>query len=138
MRAPRAWGLAGLACLVATIGASAWLWTPWRYFPASEVARPAMPMQGLRLQYPPGREGVDYYGTLRLDVYIDERGHVDRIEVLESTVPESFRAAAMERFRVTPFEAARRYGLPVKSVKRVEISFAPPVNQLDSGPSSTR
>lgn len=136
--APPVWGLVAGVLLAVAIAAYAWLWTPWRYFPASELARPAAPTRDLRLQFPPGREGVDYYGTLRFDVYIDERGRVDRIDVLESTVPESFRAAALARFRMTPFEPAVRYGRAVKSVKRVEVSFVPPVNGLEGGPTSNR
>lgn len=124
---------AGFAGLLA---AYAWLWTPWRYFPASELAHPAAPMRDVGLRYPPGKEGVDYYGTLRLDLYIDERGHVDRVEVLEATVPESFRASAVAAFAATPFDPAVRYGRRVKSVKKVEVRFAPPLRGLDASPAS--
>jgi hypothetical protein len=63
---------------------------------------------------------------------------VDRVDVLESSVPEAFRASAVERFRVTPFEPAVRYGRPVKSVKRVELRFVPTSGALDTGPTSNR
>ncbi len=126
--------VAGL--IAAGLAAYAWLWTPWRYFPPNEVKRVAYPMHDVGLQFPPGREGIDYYGTLRLDLYIDERGHVDRVEVLESSVPESFRASAVAAFAGTPFDPAVRYGRPVKSVKKVEVKFAPPLRGLDSGPMS--
>ena len=130
------WGAAAAVAFAVALGAYAWLWTPWRYFPADQLARVAYPMRDVGLQFPPGREGVDYYGTLRLEVYIDERGHVDRVEVLESSVPESFRASAVAAFAGTPFDPAVRYGRPVKSVKKVEVKFAPPLRGLDSGPMS--
>jgi len=137
MKIPRAaWGAAVAVLFAAGMGAYAWLWTPWRYFPAAEVTHVAYPMHDVGLQYPPGREGVDYYGTLRLELYIDERGHVDRVEVLESSVPESFRASAVRAFAGTPFDPAVRYGRPVKSIKKVEVSFAPPVRALDATPAS--
>jgi TonB family protein len=137
MKIPRpAWAGVAAVLFAAGMGTYAWLWTPWRYFPAAEVARVAYPMRDVGLQYPPGREGVDYYGTLRIELYIDERGHVDRAEVLESSVPESFRASAMQAFARTPFDPAVRYGRPVKSIKRVEVSFAPPVRALDATPAS--
>ena len=123
--------VAGL--IAAGLAAYSWLWTPWRYFPPDELARVAYPMRDVGLQFPPGREGIDYYGTLRLEVYIDERGHVDRVDVVESSVPESFRASAVAAFAGTPFDPAVRYGRPVKSVKKVEVKFAPPVRGLDSG-----
>jgi TonB family protein len=126
---------AGVA-FVALFGAYAWLWAPWRYFPADELARVAYPMRDVGLQYPPGVEGVDYYGTLRLNLYIDERGHVDRVEVVEATVPESFRASAVAAFGGTPFDPATRYGRPVKSMKKVEVKFAPPLRGLDSSNAS--
>jgi len=127
---------AALALFVVLLAAYAWLWTPWRYFPASEIKRAAFPMRDVGLQYPPGREGVDYYGTLRLDLYISERGHVDRVDVVEASVPESFRASAVKAFAATPFAAAVRYGRRVKSIKRVEVTFAPPLRTLDSSPAS--
>lgn len=136
MRIPRAaWGAAA-AGFVALLAAYAWLWTPWRYFPANELARVAYPMHDVGLQYPPGREGVDYFGTLRLDLYIDERGHVDRVDVAESTVPESFRASAVAAFAATPFDPAVRYGRPVRSLKKVEVKFAAPIMGLDASPAS--
>src|SRR5262249_37460067 len=57
--------VAAAAVFAVLIAAYAWLWTPWRYFPANEVARVAYPMRDVGLQFPAGREGVDYYGTLR-------------------------------------------------------------------------
>jgi len=128
--------VAAAALFVGLLAAYAWLWTPWRYFPADRLSRVAYPRRDVGLQFPPGREGVDYYGTLRLDLYIDERGHVDRVQVEESSVPESFRASAVAAFAGTPFDPAVRYGRPVKSVKRVEVKFAPPIQGLDAGPMS--
>jgi len=126
-------GLAVVAAVLALAGACAWLWAPWRYFTAAEVSHVADPMRDVGLAFPPAPEGVDYFGILRLDLYIDARGHVDRVEVVSSTVPASFRDGAVRAFGTTPFDPAVRYGLKVKSVKRVEVRFEPPVRGLNPG-----
>ena len=125
-----AWlGLAGVLVL-ALLGAYAYLWAPWRYFPGAALDHVAAPSRDVGLVYPSGREGIDYYGTLRMDLYIGADGTVDRVEVLESTVPESFRASAIQAFRAARYEPAVRYGRIVKSIKRVEVRFAPQVGGL--------
>ena len=130
---PKAWHLAAAAAMLVFALAAAYAWqrTPSRYFPAEEVDRGAFPLHDVGLVFPPGREGVDYFGTLRMDVYIDEKGHVDRIEVLEATVPATFRQSAVRAFMETPFEPAVRRGRAVKSVKKVEVRFKAPVRELD-------
>ena len=130
----RAWvGLGIPAALFALAAAYAWLWAPWRYFTAKEVHHAAAPMHDVGLHFPPAPEGVDYYGILRLDLYIDARGHVDRVEVVSSTVPAAFRDDAVRAFEATPFDPAVRFGMPVKSVKRIEVRYEPPVRGLNPG-----
>jgi protein TonB len=116
---------------LATAGVAWWrLRTPSRYFTAAEVEHVAVPVRRLELQFPQGREGIDYYGTLRMDVLIGENGHVDRVDVLESTVPQAFRDHAVGVFSAAAFEPAQRNGAPVKSVKKVEVRFAPPIGSI--------
>ena len=126
------WAVLVLAALAG--GAAAWwaLRTPSRYFTAAEVEHVATPVRRLELEFPKGREGIDYYGTLRMDVLIDEKGHVDRVDVIQSTVPRDFRDHAVQVFSTAVFEPAQRNGRPVKSVKKVEVKFAPPISGLRS------
>lgn len=119
-----------LAALAIAVVAGWRLRTPARYFTAAEVEHVAVPVRRLELEFPPGREGVDYYGTLRMEVLIDQKGHVDRVDVLESTVPQSFRDHAVQVFSTAAFEPAQRDGAPVKSVKKVEVRFAPPIGSI--------
>lgn len=130
---PKRWqaGLAIAAVVLAAWLAFEWLATPSRYFTAAELERVAMPVTDVGLEFPPGREGIDYYGTLRMEVYIDEHGHVDRVEVLESTVPAAFMASAVAKFRAATFAPAERRGRPVKSVKKVEVRFQAPLSGLE-------
>ncbi|HET7401630.1 MAG TPA: energy transducer TonB, partial [Usitatibacter sp.] len=125
--------VAAVLALAALAGAAAawwWLRTPSRYFTAAEVEHVAAPVRRLELQFPEGREGIDYYGTLRMDVLIDEKGHVDRVDVIQSTVPQAFRDHAVQIFSTAVFEPAQRGGRAVKSVKKVEVQFAPPIRGL--------
>ncbi|HWH42208.1 MAG TPA: TonB family protein [Usitatibacter sp.] len=121
-----------LVLVALAIAGVAWwrLRTPARYFTAAEVEHVAVPVRRLELEFPQGREGIDYYGTLRMEVLIDEKGHVDRVDVLESTVPQAFRDHAVQVFSTAAFEPAQRNGAPVKSVKKVEVRFAPPIGSL--------
>lgn len=123
----------GVLVVVALAGAvAAWWWlrTPSRYFTAAEVEHVAAPVRRLELEFPQGREGIDYYGTLRMDVLIDEKGHVDRVDVIQSTVPQAFRDHAVQVFSTAAFEPAQRDGRAVKSVKKVEVKFAPPIGGM--------
>ena len=124
--------VAVLAVMALAGAAALWLRTPSRYFTAVEVEHVATPVRRLELEYPQGREGIDYYGTLRMDVLIDEKGHVDRVDVIQSTVPRDFRDHAVQVFSTAVFEPAQRNGRPVKSVKKVEVKFAPPISGLRS------
>lgn len=132
--------LALLAAILGSAAAGWWWWQrpPDRYFGLKEVDRAAYPNRRIDLEPPKGREGVDYYGTLRMDVFIDHRGNVERVEMLESTVPPSFREKAVKAFTGVDFEPALKAGRKVKSLKRVEIRFLPPIRDLDASQPSDR
>jgi len=131
---------AAVLALLAAATAGAW-WhfhVPSRYFPASEVDHRAAPLKRIDLDIPVGSEGVEYFGKLRMDVFIDHRGRVDRVEVLESTLPQSFRDSAVKTFSEVRFDPAVKDGRAVKSVKRVEVDFAPPVPEAGAPMSGDR
>jgi hypothetical protein len=132
---------AAIALAVVLALAGGWWWwqqPPARYFELKEVERAAYPLKRIDLEHPPGREGVDYYGTLRMDVMIDHRGGVDAVEVRQATVPAAFRDAAVKAFGEARYEPAVREGRKVKSVKRVEVRFAAPLRELDASQPSER
>jgi TonB family protein len=122
-----------LALVASAIGAWLACRAPSRYFTASELDHVATPLSDIGLAFPKGREGIDYFGTLRMDVYIDEAGRVDRVQVLESTVPRTFRDSAVGAFSRARFEPALRKGRAVKSIKKVEVRFAAPLSELNRG-----
>ena len=113
---------AALIALAAAVAAW-WVHVPSRYFPASEVDHVAAPLRAVDLSFP--ENGPEIFGKLPLNLFIYHRGVVDRAEVLESTVPPSFRNYAVGVFTATRFDPAQRGGRAVKSVKKIEIVFAP-------------
>jgi protein TonB len=119
-------GVAAAAVLAAL--ASAWLYWHFHYFTASEVDRPAYPLQGIDLPYPKGPGGVDYYGSLKLELYIDAQGDVARVALLDTTVPRAYEEVALRAFRQARFGPALKWGRPVRSRKKIEVGFTPPVD----------
>ena len=125
--------LAAIAlCIVVAVALGAVLWRESaRYFPASELDAKPFPMRRVDLDFPPARNGIEYYGKLRLDVFINAQGGVDRVDVLVASVPAAFSDAAVKAFSEARWEPGRRWGRRVKSVKAVEIDYDPPVPGLD-------
>jgi len=50
------------------------------------------------------------------------------VEIGESTVPPETREAAIRAFSQARWEPGRKWGIRVKSVKRVEVDLTPPPN----------
>ena len=61
-----------------------------------------------------------------MNVYISAEGAVDRVEVVESRVPEAFRDAAVKAFAQSRWEPGVKGGRKVGSVKQIEVAFQPP------------
>ncbi|MGZ5659736.1 MAG: energy transducer TonB [Usitatibacter sp.] len=96
-----------------------------RYLPAGEVDSKPYPLKRIELEPPPS-DGPAYYGKLRLAVYIDAHGKVDRVAVVGAGVPGRLRDGAVKAFEQSRWEPARKWGVAVKSVKEVEVEFEPP------------
>jgi outer membrane biosynthesis protein TonB len=120
--------LAALA--VAAALAASWFFLDPRYYPASELDRKPYPMQRIDLDFPPAAGGVEYFGKLRVNVYIGRDGAVDRVELLSSAVPAHFSEAAVRALRESRWEPGRSGPRRVRSVKTYEIDFEPPVPGL--------
>jgi hypothetical protein len=123
-----------IAWIFAVVAAAAVLFFAFmrlHYFKAADLDARPYPMRGIDLEPPAARQGVEYYGKLRLDVYIGADGVVDHIDAGKSTVPLRFREQAAKAFAQTRWEPGRKWGMAVKSLKVVEVDFEPPVRSLD-------
>ena len=118
---------AALSALLAAL-AAAWLYWHFHYFTASEVDRPAFPLKPIDLPYPKARGGVDYYGSLELELYVDAQGNVVRVALVSAAVPQAYEEVALDSFRLARFGPALKWGRPVRSRKKIEVRFTPPVD----------
>jgi TonB family protein len=93
------------------------------YFQRAQLdARPYL-VTRVAPEYPPGVPPTG--GKARIRLFINERGFVDHVAVVESTQPEKFGEAAASAFRTAQFEPGRRRGAAVKSQMLIEMKFAP-------------
>ncbi|HXF79705.1 MAG TPA: hypothetical protein VN598_12625 [Usitatibacter sp.] len=123
---------AGVLAVAAAAVLAAGIFLRTHHFTANEVNTRAIPWRDVDLTPPKGRNGVDYYGKLRLDIYIAANGAVERIDTAGSTVPQAFRQEAVKAFSSVGWEPAHKWGIRVPSVKRVEVDFEPPVGGLEN------
>jgi hypothetical protein len=119
------------AALLAAGAFAFWFFLDPIYHPVVDVDRKPYPMRRIDLEFPPVEKGIEYYGKLRIDVYIGRDGATDRVEVVSANVPARFTAEAVRSLEQTTWEPARMGWRRVRSLKRYEIDFAPPVRSLD-------
>ena len=62
-------------------------------------------------------------GTARIRLFINERGFVDRVTVVESVASAKFGEAAADAFRKAQFEPGKLKGAAVKSQVLIEVDF---------------
>ena len=62
-------------------------------------------------------------GTARIRLFINERGFVDRVTVVESVASAKFGEAAADAFRNAQFEPGKLKGAAVKSQVLIEVDF---------------
>jgi outer membrane biosynthesis protein TonB len=106
------------------------------HFAEAGLDRRPFPLRAIALDPPTQPEGIEYYGKLRLHVFIGADGVVDRVEAMESTLPASFREAAVRAFSQARWEPGRKWGLPVGARKVVEVNFPPPSRAIEGSISS--
>jgi hypothetical protein len=96
------------------------------YFDSRGLDPHPFPLRAVELPAPKDKNGVEYFGRILLDVYIDADGVVDHVDARESTVPQAMRDEAVRAFSEVRWEPGRKWGIRVKSVKRIEVDLAPP------------
>lgn len=125
MTGKRRAALAAAAILAASLAVAAWLHDA-RYRSAREVDHQAYPLRRIDLDPPQAPAGVEYFGTVRIDLYIGTDGRVHRAELVESTLPPAIRERFVAAFTSARWQPARLGGREVRSVKRVEVELEPP------------
>ena len=98
---------------------------PKRYYGAAEVDERAAPTDMAVLVYPEKAYLNRIRGTVRVRVYINDAGRVDKAEIVAATPGGHFEQAALEAVQRSRFAPARKDGRPVPSQKLIEVEFDP-------------
>jgi len=102
-----------------------------RYYRNSEVDQQAVPIVHGPLIFPEQAYVSKLAGTVRARVYIDERGNVVSVRIVETRpVRGVFEDAALEALSQVRYRPALLAGEPVKSQKVIEVSFNPYEEQV--------
>ena len=97
------------------------------YLSSGGLDPPPRPLDDIDPVVPP--EAGPRGGVVVLRLFINERGGVDKAEVLSSTPPGLFDAAALEAFGNARFSPGYFAGVPVKS----QVTFEVKIRGLGSG-----
>lgn len=95
------------------------------FFRGSEVDERAMPLNEVNLVYPERAMATDLSGVVTLRLKIDHQGVLRDATVVDAQPVGVFESAALEAVRALKFRPAKRNGLPVASVKTIEVPFHP-------------
>lgn len=91
------------------------------YYGPEELDQLATPTNGAGFLLPVLDLTPDQPGRVRAKIYINERGGVDRVEILDSDPPGVFDQAVLLEIYRSSFVPALKNGMPVKSQKEIEI-----------------
>ena len=95
------------------------------YYASGEVDKRAEPMNEVDLVYPLGAYQQRIRGTVRLDIFVNEQGGIDKVAVIDSKPPGVFEEAALQAVAALKFSPAIKNGVPVKNRKAIEVTFDP-------------
>jgi TonB family protein len=96
---------------------------PDKWYTAAEVDVRAEPRNNPNLEYPQTLAMSGVSGTVRLRIFIDERGIVRKVELADPGPEQAFDAIAQRAWDEVRFSPAIRNGVPVKSQKLLELDF---------------
>ena len=95
------------------------------WYTAEELDTRAEPLTLANLTYPLEVMPYRLAGRVRLALFIDEKGLVQKAKVIDSEPDGTFDAAALEAWQHVRFTPAQKSGQSVKSEKILEIEFSP-------------
>lgn len=97
-----------------------------RYLEPAEIEHAAYPTRRIDVPAIAERNGMTYFGKVKMRVYIPKSGEVDHIEVVATTVPREIAEDTAKRFSSVRWEPGARSGRARRSVYVVEVDFPPP------------
>jgi len=91
------------------------------YWPSSALDLVAQADASFQLYDPTLSSRLNVNGTTVLNVYINERGTVDQVEIEHSSVPDEVAEDLRKQFQAATFTPAMRHGQAVRSLQRIEV-----------------
>jgi TonB family protein len=104
-------------------GGSATLPKPY-YHPASELTERPQPLAAIVPSFP---DGAPPTGRVKLNLYINERGAVDAVDITEAEPAGEFEQATVQAFSEARFRPGYKDGIPVRSQLALEVRFGEPL-----------
>ena len=98
---------------------------PDKWYTASELGVLAEPLVPVKLAYPEEFAGSTMIATVRVRLFVDERGTVQKIQLVEPGPDRAFDAAAIRQWEAVRFKPGLKDGIAVKSQKLLELEFLP-------------
>ena len=95
------------------------------YFTSQQVDVRAEQINEVELVFPERAYQMRLEGRVVVRLYINEKGSVDGVTIVDATPPGHFEKAAAEASAALRFSPAMRYGRAVKSQKTIEVRFDP-------------
>ena len=105
---------------------------PEIYYRGKEVDERAEATNSVDVEYPAVALAVRMPGIVTLRLTIDHLGALRDVEVMEAQPAGVFEEAAIKAARALKFKPAVRNGVPVGSIKLIEVPFEPDCNQTGS------
>ena len=87
------------------------------------------PLARIEPIFPPDALADGTTGTVHLEMFVDEKGEVELLRVIDSTTPGIFDQAAIDAFAHQKFKPGIKDNAPVKSHLKLVIKFG---ENLDS------
>lgn len=94
------------------------------YHRTSELTERPAPLERIEPRFP---EWAPETGRLKLRLYINERGLVDAVDIIEAEPAGVFEQAAAEAFAAARFRPGYKDAVPVKSQIALEVRFGEPL-----------
>jgi TonB family protein len=98
---------------------------PDQYYTSRELDVRAEPLNDVPLVYPQLAYQRRIKGKVTLQIFINERGGIDQLLVLDAEPHGVFEGAALAATEALQFSAAMKNGRRVKSQKIIEVAFDP-------------
>ena len=95
------------------------------YYANNEVDVRAEPLEEVSLIYPVIPYQQRLAGSVKLNIYVNERGGIDKTVVVESKPSGIFDEAALQAVAALKFSPAIKNGKPVKNHKTIAVNFDP-------------